>query len=372
MERDVGVLISILSRAPTDVWKNVEQSMTMLRPRWSSLAIDLWDRAPSSSALRAQTDVHAAYASILARFSRTLFLNMAPRHGIPNHVRSSYSYRIHWLAAFGDSVARDGGFGYHSEGLPPVLIGLDADIHVPERLPVERIAATLEMSQPAAESAQAIRLADAAVEAARPVWVEGRKPPCIKAASLRMRQPKLQLPRGQLCDVVSSTDHPLFIAPRNLRRLREERDRSYLEMFNHFNEMGLGACCGRQNVAAAPEWRSRVGSAVATFSRGPWCPPSNFFLLHRRSLPRMLASLRTWQQAIDRQALFGDAKMYRWEYVGCSMLRPGESVLLAYYNHSELETARLSSPLVSTGTRVQGAQRQKRNHSSWASTYWEI
>ena len=291
--RDIGVLVSILSEAEPNVWANVEHSLAALRPRWSSLAIDAWDRPAGTSTLAVRQRVHLMHANVLARFSRVLFLDTAPRSSMPSHIRSSYSYRLHWNAAFGDVVSR-GAFGYHSEGLPQVLIGLDADIHVPERLPIESIAGALEISERdrvdglsgstssanggiggssggggggASSSASAggggssttdIETADELRErAARDVWVEGRKPPCVKPPSRPRTRGKAKpastsdspsAPSSQLCGVVAGADRPIWIAPRNLRRLREERDRTYLEMERNFNAMNMGFCCGRQNV----------------------------------------------------------------------------------------------------------------------------
>jgi len=408
--RDVGVLVSILSQAEESVWANVEQSLVTLRPRWSSFAIDCWDRPASSSALNVRQAVHSRHAKLLAHFSRVLFLDTASRRNTPVHIRSSYSYRLHWNAAFGDVVAR-GPFGWHSEGVPQLLIGLDADIHVPERLPLELIAQALEIASAdedtsfggpsdGAHGGHANTTMGATERAARDVWVHGRKPPCVKPPP-RQRKPSLQprkrphgglgevggvsgdsanvrvTPSGQVCALVSAADRPVWVAPRNLRRLREERDRSYLEMQHHFNGQNMGFCCGRQNVAAAPRWRELTAASVVTLSRGPWCPPSNFFILHRRSLTRMLATLRLWQQAVDRAALFKDKRLYRWEYTSCSLLGPGEAVLLAYYNMSEIDPpmtardTRAGTSVLLAAVPVQRGRRsvaRKRNDTD----YWAI
>ena len=46
-----------------------------------------------------------------------------------------------------------------------------------------------------------------------------------------------------------------------------------------------------------------------------------------------------WQRAYDARALGRDPTLYRWEYTSCSLLLPGEAVLLAYYNNTRLELA---------------------------------
>ena len=105
----------------------------------------------------------------------------------------------------------------------------------------------------------------------------------------------------------------------------------------YFSHLGMGNCCGRQNVNAPASLH--LGAATATLSRGPWCPPSTFWILHRRSLDRMLTSLTLWQQAWDAMALTRDQKRLRWEYTSCAMLSPDEAALLLYYNHTELAHA---------------------------------
>ena len=70
---------------------------------------------------------------------------------------------------------------------------------------------------------------------------------------------------------------------------------------------------------------------MATLSRGPWCPPSTFFVLHRRSLGRLLRSFQLWQKAWDAKALTRDAKRLRWS-MSRALLAPGEATLLLYYN----------------------------------------
>ena len=92
-------------------------------------------------------------------------------------------------------------------------------------------------------------------------------------------------------------------------------------------------------MAAPRKLQEASGAAVATLSRGPYCPPSTFFVLHRRHLDRLLASFRLWQEAWDARALTRDAKRLRWEYTACSLLAPGEATLLLYYNTTQLESS---------------------------------
>ena len=261
--------------------------------------------------------------------------------------------------------------GMHSEGLPELLAGIDADVYVPPRLPMAAIARVLRTATAAATDDVA------ATEAlARRVWVEGVRPQCEqpptpgavggdvskKAVRGLRRQP--QQPRAspteraasasasaphaaasphraaqRLCEVISPSHAPLFVSPHDLASLRTDRRMSAAELGLSLLPLGMGNCCGRQNTAAADKMLAASAASVATLSRGPWCPSSTFWILHRRTLPRQLAGLRLWQQAYDARALTRDAKRLRWEYVGCSMLAPGEAVLQLYYNYSRLEEA---------------------------------
>ena len=95
---------------------------------------------------------------------------------------------------------------------------------------------------------------------------------------------------AQLCEVVSPEHAPLWASPRNLADLAIERRRSFGELGMYLRPLGLGNCCGRQNAAATERVRRQSGAAVATLSRGPYCPPSTFFVFHRSQLQRLLAS----------------------------------------------------------------------------------
>ena len=129
----------------------------------------------------------------------------------------------------------------------------------------------------------------------------------------------------------------------NLVQLNEKSDEHELDEVNvdrprrpsKLRVAGMAAVA--TNAAATERVRRQSGAAVATLSRGPYCPPSTFFVFHRSQLQRLLASFRLWQRAWDARALTRDAKRLRWEYVACSMLAPGEGGLLLHYNHSDLE-----------------------------------
>ena len=63
--------------------------------------------------MRLARQVYAEHSGVLALFNRVLFLETAARRDLPSHIRPSFSYRIHWHAAFADPVAR-GELGRHS------------------------------------------------------------------------------------------------------------------------------------------------------------------------------------------------------------------------------------------------------------------
>ena len=329
---DVGLLISVLHDSAPHVWQNIEHTIHAVNPRFSSLAVDLWSRMANTSALHARQNVYMQHAPVLALFSRVLFLDTASRASVPSHVRPSFSYRIHWHTTFSD-YASSWPFGAHAEGLPTLLVGVDADVYVPKHLPLHRLADVL------GEHGDTDRatLADVA-QRANDVWLHGQKPPCAKASAAATPESAAGRPaRQQLCEVVSTAHRPIWASPRDLASLQLERRRSYGELGMYLHPLGLGNCCGRQNEKAPDVLRQRTGATVATLSRGPYCPSSTFFVAHRRHLPRLLHSFRFWQEAWDARALTRDTVRLRWEYVACSLLAPGEAVLLLHYNHSQLE-----------------------------------
>lgn len=358
---DLGLLISILYTAEASVWYNVEHTLDALRPRWSSLAVDLWNRPSNSSASEVRLALLQRHGKVIARFCRVLFLETAPRTHVPSHVRPSFSYRLHWHAAFTDPMVRQAARGRHAEGLPTLLAGVDADYYVPDNLPLDRFIRVLEGSQPTASEDAITR----AKTRARRAWLRGRVPPCGKQPALHVRQ-RPSLPRTALeetgegtasstrsmCEVVSPAHRPLWVSPRDLTALPVEQRTSYAELGMYFYPLRLGNCCGRQNIDA-PKWmRAASAAQVATLSRGPWCPPSTFWVLHRSSLGRLLDGMRLWQEAWDARALTRDLKRMRWEFVGCSLLAPGEAALLLYYNQSALREAATPAAAAAAGATV--------------------
>ena len=149
-----------------------------------------------------------------------------------------------------------------------------------------------------------------------------------------------RLPR-QVCEVTTVLHAPIYVSPRRLSMLSQERAFSFGELRTELAPLGLGSCCGRQNTIASSAWRTGPGESIesgatfTTLSRGPWCPPSTFYMFHRGMLRRHLASLRLWAEAFAAKALTSAEKLIRWEYVSCALLAPGEAILLAYYNSTQ-------------------------------------
>ena len=342
---DLGLLISILHTDPPTTWSNVAHTLTVLKPKWSSLAIDLWRRPSNVSALDARQVVHSRYADVLSLFSRVLFLDTPSREGVNSHVRPSFSYRLHWHASFplvdswthqARSSVLDSATiwpqGGHSEAVPSLLVGVDADVYVPQNLPIERLADVL--AKGADKSSQSE--VDAAEKRARDAWLRGRVPECKKEEEKGSKTKTT----GNICEVVSTSHTPVWASPRDLSRLHPESRVRYAELGMFLQNLNLGNCCGRQNTAPpGPEkLRKATGAEAVILSRGPYCPPSTFFVVHRKHLKRLLSSFRLWQEAWDAKgALTKDGKRLRWEYTSCAMLTPGEAGLLLYYNHTSLE-----------------------------------
>lgn len=232
----------------------------------------------------------------------------------------------------------------HSEGIPELLAGIDADVYVAP-LPIDAIARVLRRSAALDTSEDEV---SATETRARRVWVSGVRPRCeqlppsppvSEALEARIHPPTSRPARArQLCEVVTPRHVPLFVSPHDLASLRTDRRMSAAELGLSLLPLGMGNCCGRQNIATASSVLAASGASTASLSRGPWCPSSAFWILHRRTLPRQLAGLRLWQQAYDAQALTRERKRLRWEYVGCSMLAPNEAVLHLYYNYSRLSS----------------------------------
>jgi hypothetical protein len=275
---EVGLLISILHSAAPSVWSNVEHTMQSVRPRWSSLAIDMWSRPANASLVDVRAAVLAAHQRVLSLFSRVLFLSTAPRSHVPSHVRPSFSYRLHWHAAFSDYASR-WPWGAHAEGLPTLLAGVDADVYVPDGLPLRRLAAVLSGGVLATESV----LAETEARA-RQVWLHGRRPNCTSAASrlaspARAARPPVtpasrrharqspsaralseRTPLPSLCEVVTAEHAPLWASPRDLSELATERRRSYGELGMYFYPLGLGVRAAMGAPSRAPAEQQRAAS----------------------------------------------------------------------------------------------------------------
>ena len=357
--RDLAVLTSILWSAQNETWHNVGRSIRLLRPSYSSLAVDIWN-VPIQERQRVRSETWLQYGEVLSLFSRVLFLATGSRGNLSTHVKVCPSYFLNWHSAFG-WLRADGGHSHspdepHMEQLPSLLIGIDADIEMPKNfdVPLETMLSVLEESLPNASN-----LAQQEAEMVQ-LW---------SSLQPMSKHPYVYAPQRRSCTAQACTSTPpkqlafvgLHLYPRSLLEAGTIFN-PFLQKYHRqqaalLNAAGVGDCCPSlwHGNMVRPDWSSLAGSlGTAWLSRSPWCPPTQFFALHKRSLPRMLAMLRVWRVAFEqverlceitgaaaaesRCALKAksthDASscrkcdaLARLEYVGCSMLGPGQGVL---------------------------------------------
>jgi hypothetical protein len=254
---DIGLLVTIAASAKPSAWDNVLRSMRILRPRFSSIAIDLWLRpAATSNAAQAQRHVESMHSRALSLFSRVEWLDTDARWSVPRHVRPSFSYWHHWHRA---------SRALRASGAPTLLAGLDADYVLPEPLPLARIAQLLAHTAAAHAPSPAML---AALEArARRLWVDGIAPACTPPhlQPLGVATPAISPSRlGSLssCEVASSQRHrPLYVSPRRLSLLQIERAQSFGELTTELRPLRLGVSvlyATRSQQRASPERRSNA------------------------------------------------------------------------------------------------------------------
>ena len=231
--------------------------MRILRPRFSSIAIDLWLRpAATSNAAQAQRHVESVHSRALSLFSRVEWLDTDARWSVPRHVRPSFSYWHHWHRA---------SRALRASGAPTLLAGLDADYVLPDPLPLARIAQLLAHTAAAHAPSPAML---AALEArARRLWVDGIAPACTPPhpQPLGVATPAISPSRlGSLssCEVASSQRHrPLYVSPRRLSLLQIERAQSFGELTTELRPLRLGVSvlyATRSQQRASPERRSNA------------------------------------------------------------------------------------------------------------------
>ena len=312
----LGMLISISWNADDWLWSTVATNMRFLLPQFSSLTIDCWNRPRNVSVPHVRQLVQGQHASVLELFGRVIFLNTGPRAHWPKHAIPNGAYYHNWMSAFLDALppARSGSSGLE-EDIPQLLIGVDADFRISRSLPLRNIFTSLDQQPRPLQSSSERSTLDAES------WSGGASPPTCPADCPRLRRYPLLTPWPV---------HILAETPRYQRMAAfTERD---------VNAAGLGQRCCTQSpsypgVAAPESLRESLNASAAYLSRGPWCPSSQLWMLHRRELGWLRRGLRLWatlmreEERVRRQP----RRAFRLEYVLCRMLALDEAALFAFY-----------------------------------------
>ncbi len=297
MSPTIGLLVSIKHGSAPRHWANLARSVDIVRPLWSSLAIDTW--GPRG---------RIRHAAVLARFTRVLYLKTTTRAHMDKHAQPSGSYALHWLHAF---AAGAHAFSRKTatpltEAMPDLLMGLDADTVVPTRMPLDAYAVLLAHG---AEGLNALPVPSRASAAAR-TWVQGRTPACPAA-----RQ-------------AGAPTRVVYVHP--VAAVRNHANISSLHQWpahaTHQLRVHSRAGCPDYRPHRAPTPFARDPDAFAR--RGPHCPPTTFWILDHRTLPLLLATMRVWHDAMTIDTRNQSNALGRIEYVGCALLAPDEGVMV--------------------------------------------
>ena len=329
---DAALLAVVLWTAPPPHWATLNRSWHRLRPRFSALAVDTWNRGRRTSAAAARWLVYHKYATLLALFDRVIFLSTGSKEHVAHSVRPSIAYRRLWHATFSDMEADSRAPNnivdidehgdlrtsrvVHGDGLPTLLIGLDADREVPDLLPLSELAQMLEASWRKRHANPVARAQDRRElrERAERIWVDGDAFPCARDAP------------GSPCRPVTASAHPVFVSPPVDLFIEDE-----LCSYPTAKQMPPGASGGCKRAAApvsllpitaqTPLWR-------AFLYRGPFCPSSQFFMFHRNDLDFVLSSFEFWRRAFSANQRHGrwHANVVRWESTTCSLMGADEAV----------------------------------------------
>jgi hypothetical protein len=321
--QDVALLMSIFWREQATKWQNIAHAHAVLRPAFSSLAIDVWDVPPGNARVRARRSLYDSYPHVLSLFSRVLFLQTGARKDLDRHIKSSPSLRLNWESSFVDAHVRmiNGGnvatdtdlatmVDSHTEGFPSLIINLDTDVRIPLALPLDVIARLL-ASQPVLSWP---RLASLETEA-RERWVFGRT-------------------QSSSCDTACRADPSMvsFVAPHvSAAGYAGEPWRAADAQRKVLTRLGrIDSCCKGGPINAPKDTAKSLRAARAQLFRSPYCPSSRFTIMHRNSLPWMYAMWRVWREAFSHSGPNRTSDL-RAEYVGCSLMAPEQAVLLVWY-----------------------------------------
>ena len=346
---DAAMLASILWTSKSTNWDNLNLSWHRIKPRFSVLGVDMWNRDASTSARAARAAVHAEYASVLHLFDRVIFFATGNKTGVSHSSKPCFTYRRLWRATFGAGHREWAGAGYgihqdlFGEGLPRLLIGMDADRVVPDMLPLEEIAELLERSWQArhtrTKSEDEPRRSWLRARA-RSIWLVGRRTvPCLadSFAESMAAAPVAAEPFDQGewfispdarkgCAPPSPQAHPVFVVP--AKGLWGE---DQLCDFPAAYQMPPGASGGCHTTNFSQEALEPLFNGMprafgpGQLGRGPYCPSSQLWIAHRNDLDLVLASFELWADAFVANKW--EPNVVRWESTTCSLLSPREAVL---------------------------------------------
>jgi len=321
---DVALLTNILWTRDEE-WETIKGNWQTVKPRFSSIAIDMFDRPNGETPEQARALVMQKHGDVVALFDRVNFFSTGNKSGIDKHVKSSVTYRRHWQAVLGDTdpVATSGAFGgLHGEGLPELFMQVDSRYTIPQSAVAQfsTITKTLRASV-AARAAnphqQAARLA--AAKHWKSMWLDRtanlpcnwgnpRNESALSAA---------QRVEAGTCAVSLETQHPVFIAPLDQMLARD---------LPLFKDISCDECAGISSTPGA------FGGVQEFSVRFPYCPSSQKLIFHRSDLPLYMQMLSGWREAFDAHYPSGDEYgIYRMEVVACGLLSKFEKVVYAFY-----------------------------------------
>ena len=233
--------------------------------------------------MAAQVRISREQSATLGLFSRVLFLSTASRSHISHHVVPSFSYFNNWLSTFHDLEQRSEVMTPLHERVPSVLIGLDADTKWPSSVSPDALRTFLTESR-----GQGGAAADSGAQATAR-W-QARQQGCAETPC--PRGPPSRVAYVQFHKPQKSTDWMDRMAAAWSNPVR----RSHGTIVHGASQK---PCCNltfyNWDVTAL---HAEAAITEATISRGPFCPPTSGFALHRDNLPMLLAQFRVWQRCV--------------------------------------------------------------------------
>lgn len=317
----------------------VHRSVAFLHTGFSSLGVDVWDHGDYGfTAEQARQSVLAQHGDVLGLFDEVHFTSSGNRSLVNRHVKTSFSYYNIWSATFGperEATKSNEGEGFFGVPIPTVIASMDARTEVPENIDLAAITELLDRgSSEQDDSALWESSGDRESQRARAqsIWVKGE-------ADERECDPHCGVETSRPIFVdVDAHEHPF---PQCINGSTFEEGRSAFRY-----------TCPSELDDVKPAWKADLpagavgdwctghakpiygemlaGAHSGLLHRGPFCPSTRFFLLHRRTLPLVHDAMKLWRDAYDAQK-WGELTS-RFEYTTCSLLGVKEAVLSLKYN----------------------------------------